>query len=230
MTPAYFALAQAAIARGDTTTARQHLQAYRRHVAPEEGDSDDQGAALTSLRGALQLVYGDSTQRAEVVRQFAAGAYASGGGSSGERCSAIPRPRRFVLSSRSATCSSSGTASTPSAPSPGSGPDATIRSAALSGTRRLSLPRRGCLASRPPRGLSVARRWNPRRFPPTWPPPCVRRTPPLLYRLMGCYRQARLTMMQARDSSTVQASDSATQPADPAQNAHRLLQDVPCFT
>jgi tetratricopeptide (TPR) repeat protein len=226
MTPAYFALAQAAIARGDTTTARQHLQAYRRHVAPEEGDSDDQGAALASLRGALQLAYGTPTQQAEVVRQFADGAYASGGRFIGGALQRDPTAEALRAQEQigDVFVEQNGLYTFRTIAWLRAGRYDTVRrfvrdTSLVSASARLS---RLEAATR----LVSREAMEPTDVPPNLAAPLCEAQTPLLYRLMGCYRQARLTMMQARDSSTMGGSDSATQHAAPGRNAQRLLQDV----
>jgi len=226
MTPAYFALAQAAIARGDTTTARQHLQAYRRHVAPEEGDSDDQGAALASLRGALQLAYGTPTQQAEVVRQFAAGTYASGGRFIGGAMQRDPTAEALRAQEQigDVFVEQNGLYTFRTIAWLRAGRYDTVRrfvrdTSLVSASARLS---RLEAATR----LVSREAMEPTDVPPNLAAPLCEAQTPLLYRLMGCYRQARLTMMQTRDSSTMGGSDSATQHAVPGRNAQRLLQDV----
>lgn len=217
MTPAYFALTQAAIARGDTIEARQHLQAYR-HYVDRESSRDDPSAELVSLEGALQLAYGDSAQQAEVIRQFESGSYPAGGRFLGgalmrdptaaalraqARIGDVFAERNGLLTFRTIAWLRAGHYDKlRSFVQDTSQVSASARLSRLEAAARL-VSREAMPAADVPPGLAD--------------PLCGTEAPPL-YRLMGCYRQARLAMMQAPDSS---AQHSAT-----VQNARRVLQEA----
>ncbi|WP_263788094.1 hypothetical protein [Salinibacter grassmerensis] len=217
MTPAYFALTQAAIAHGDTIEARQHLRAYR-HYVDRESSRDDPSAELVSLEGALQMAYGDSTQQAEVLRQFESGSYPAGGRFLGgalmrdptaaalqaqARIGDVFAERNGLLTFRTIAWLRAGHYDKlRSFVQDTSQVSASARLSRLEAATRL-VSREAMPAADVPLGLAD--------------PLCRTEAPPL-YRLMGCYRQARLTMMQAPDSS---AQHSAS-----VQNARRVLQEA----
>ena len=217
MTPAYFALTQAAIASGDTTEARQHLQAYRHHAEPERSN-DDQSAELVSLEGALQLVYGDSIQQAEVIRQFASGSYPAGGRFLGGALMRDPTAdalraqgqigdvfaeRNGLYTFRTIAWLRAGRYDElRSFVQDTTQVSASARLSRLEAATRL-VSRQAMQATDVPTGLAA---------------PLCQAEAPLLYRLMGCYRQARLAMMQEPDPPR---QHSAT-----VQNARRVLQEI----
>jgi len=217
ITPAYFALAQAAIASGDTTEARQHLQAYQRFVEPESS-TGDRDAELVSLEGALHLAYGDSIQQANVIRQFESGSYPAGGRFLG---GALPRDptadalraqgrigdvfveRNGLYTFRTIAWLRAGRYDElRSFIQDTTYVSASARLSRLEAATRL-VSRQAMHARDVPRGLAA---------------PLCRADAPLLYRLMGCYRQARLAMLHE--------PDLPGQPSVTVQNARAVLQEL----